>query len=92
MRVRLLKRLNGSEHYQPARARGRVMLAAEQAASSDRRDAIYFNIEAAIPGGNVDKNAGRRVVRKEFSVYFVHLWKHIDVRDIDVDLEDVVEG
>src|SRR5579859_6281367 len=31
----------------------------------NRRDAVYFDVEATIPGRDIDKNACRKVVREE---------------------------
>jgi|SRR5580693_7655771 hypothetical protein len=60
--------------------------------ASDRRHAIDLDVEAAVPGRDIDEDPRRRVVGKEAPIDLVDGGEHVDRSDIHIHLEHVVEG
>src|SRR5580704_19024094 len=59
--------------------------------SFDRRDAIDFDVEAAVPGGDANEDARREVLREVFPIDLIHIAEQFDRRAVDVALQHVVQ-
>src|ERR1700742_1247559 len=58
---------------------------------SDGGDAVDFDVEAAVPGGNTDEDPRRPVLREILAVDLVDVGEEIDRRAVDVAFEDIVQ-
>jgi hypothetical protein len=50
----------------------------------NRGDTVYFDVGAAIPGRNVNKDSSRRILRKVMPVDLVNNRKHIKNHPFDI--------
>src|ERR1700753_3227408 len=58
---------------------------------SDGGDAVDFDVEAAVPGGNADENPSRPVLREILAIDLVDVGEQLDGRAVDVAFETVVQ-